>query len=36
MGDRLLVDDGWLLIDPESLTRSLDNDRFLVVVGIFQ
>ena len=31
MGDILLVDEGWLLMDPESFTRSLDKDRFLVV-----
>ena len=35
MGDILLVEEEWLLIDPESLMRSLDRDRFLVVVGIF-
>ena len=35
MGDILLVDEGWLLIDPESLMRYLDRDRFLVVVGMF-
>ena len=33
--DLLWVEEGWLLIDPESFTRNLARDRFLVVGILF-